>query len=401
VRLALFLNLPLHEVDGEYTAAYPHLFDFFLALGARTARTTLIVPLMRGGPRNPEYGTVVLPPGVQVIGLPHWNSAGMLVRRAHRVIPTVLALVGRRLRAFDLVGAVTPSLVGDILVGAARLWHRPAFMLVRGEKQRTVKFMMGPRRARPFVAALKVMEVPVRHWIRRGVPAFVAGSELVARYAAPGGRVYDLYPALSREFPMASQPRTGRAGARPRLVTVARLSAEKGGDNVIRSLAILARDGVDVELTVVGDGPQRAELEALVSQLEVSQLVRFAGFVPHGPELIGHLDEADVFVLGSRSEGLPHSLVEAMARGLPVVATAIGGIPTFLAAGGGVVVPVEDPAALARAVGELLEDRARWTRLSGQALELARRMRPEVQLETLVAHLLDAYPWIGALQQAG
>jgi glycosyltransferase involved in cell wall biosynthesis len=272
-------------------------------------------------------------------------------------------------------------------------------MLVRGEKQRTVRFMMGPRRARPYVAALKVMEAPVRHWIRQGVPAFVAGDELVDRYAVPGGRVYDLYPALSREFPLAAQPREEPAGSPPRLLTVARLSTEKGVDDVIRAVAILAGGGTPVELVVVGEGPQRPELEALASRLDLSDRVRFAGFVPHGPELIGHLDEADMFVLGSRSEGLPHSLVEGMARGLPVVATAVGGIPTFLAAGGGVVVPVDDPASLARAVEGLLGDRARWRELSAQALRVARRMHPEVQLQALAAHLLAAYPQLDELDR--
>lgn len=322
----------------------------------------------------------------------------MIVRRAHRVVPAVLALAGRRLREFDLVGAVTPSLVGVILVGAARLWRRPTFMLIRGEKQRTVRFMMGARRARPYVAALKVMEAPVRHWIRRGVPAFVAGHELVDRYAAPRGRVYDLYPALSREFPVAPAPRTQPNGARPRLVTVARLSAEKGVDDVIRAVAILAQDGLPVDYEVVGDGPERPHLEALAGQLEVSGQIHFAGFVPQGPRLISYLDQADLFVLASRSEGLPHSLVEGMARGLPVVGSAIGGIPTFLSGGGGVVVPVDDPNALAAALGELLRDRVRWAELSDQALNAARRMQPEVQLEALAAHLLAAYPSLAEIQ---
>lgn len=398
-RLVLFLNLPMHEVDGEYTALYPHLFDFFLALGARTAQTALILPLKRDGPRNPDYGTVVLPPQVSVIGLPHWSNAGMLVRRVHRVVPALLRLLGLRLRQFDLVGAVAPSLVGVMLIAAARFWRRPAFVLVRGEKQRTVTLIMGRRAARPYVTALKVMETPVRHWIRRGLPAFVAGTELLERYAVPGGRVYDLYPALSREFPLASEPRSQRVGSRPRLITVARLSAEKGVDNVVRAVAILAGQGVDVELVVVGEGLQRPALEALASELEVTDRVRFAGFVLQGPDLISHLDHADVFVLGSRSEGLPHSLVEGMARGLPVVATAIGGVPAFLAAGGGLVVPVDDPAALAQAVGELVSDQSRWTELSAQALKQAWGMHPEVQLEALAGRLLETYPRLGNPRQ--
>jgi phosphatidylinositol alpha-1,6-mannosyltransferase len=395
VRLALFLNLPLCEVGGQYTARYPHLFDFFLALGARTARTALMLPLQRSQVGNPDYGTITLPPQVEVAGLPHWSSASMLVRQAHRVVPAALALAGREMGRYDLVGAVTPSLVGGILIGAARARRLPTFMLVRGEKQRTVRFMMGERRARPYVAALSMMEAPVRRWIRAGVPTFVAGYELVDRYAAPGARLYDLYPALSREFPVATRPRSEFVGPRPRLITVARLSPEKGVDDLLRALAILSRRGIDAELEILGDGTQRRELEELASQLRVGDRVLFTGFVRHGPDLVSRLDAADVFVLASRSEGLPHSLVEAMARGLPAVASAIGGIPQFLSRGGGVLVPVGDPGTLATTVAELLSDRSRWEKLSRQALETATRMHPEVQLDALAAHLADAYPELG------
>lgn len=391
VRLGLFLNLPLHEVDGQYLALYPHLFDFFLALGSRTAGTALILPLKHGGEVEPGYGPVVLPPQIEVIGLPYWNSAPMIVRRAPSVLTSALWL-SARLRRFDLVGAVTPSLVGGIVIGAARLWRRPTFMLVRGEKQRTVRFMLGRRRALPYVAALKIMEAPVRWWIRRGVPTFVAGRELVDRYATSGARVHDLYPALSRAFPLVSQPRTEPPQESPRVVTVARLSPEKGLDDLIRALAILRERGVRIDLDVVGDGPERRPLEQLAEQLGVSDRAHFVGFLGHGPDMLSRLDGADIFVLPSRSEGLPHSVVEGMARALPVIATAIGGIPALLAGGRGVIVPVNDPAALAGAVESLIRDPAMWRSLSERSLEIARRLQPKAQLELLAAHLHEAYP---------
>ncbi|HWF49003.1 MAG TPA: glycosyltransferase [Solirubrobacteraceae bacterium] len=396
-RLGVFLNMPMHEVDGEYTARYPHLFDFFLALGDRTAETALVLPLKHGGPRNPDYGTVVLPPNVRIIGLPHWNSARMLVRRIHLIAPATVWMAATSAREFDIVGAVAPSVVGTILIAAARLRHRPAFLLVRGEKQRTVRWMMGERRARPYVAALQAMEAPVRHWIRAGVPTFVAGHELVDRYDAPGARLHDLYPALSRDFPLAEGPRASRSQPGPlSLVTVARLSGEKGIDDLLRAVAALRDQGKPATLEIVGDGPDRAGLEALAREFGVADRVRFSGFIPHGPRLVAALDGADVFVLPSRSEGLPHSLVEAMARALPVVATAIGGIPAFLRGGEGVVVPVGDPEALAAALAELSRDPARLADLSGRALDRARKVLPDAQLGEFCARLLDAYPRLGS-----
>jgi glycosyltransferase involved in cell wall biosynthesis/peptidoglycan/xylan/chitin deacetylase (PgdA/CDA1 family) len=399
VRLGLFLNLPLHQVGAEYTARYPHLFDFFLALGSRTAQTTIVVPLKREGLRNPEYGKVTVPPRVRIVGLPYWSSARMMVRRIHRVAPATLGFALTRMGRLDLVGAVAPSVVGTILIAVARLRGRPVFLLVRGEKQRTVRWIMGERRARPYVAALRAMEAPVRHWIRAGVPTFVAGHELVERYLAPNARLHNLYPGLSRDFPLASAARTTPGDPMvPRLLTVARLSPEKGIDDVLRSVAILRDAGVDVTLEVAGEGPQRAELEALARDLEVTDRVRLAGFVPHGAELISMLDSADVFVLASRSEGLPHSMLEAMARALPVVATDVGGMPALLGDGAGVVVPVGDPAALAAVLIELRDDPARWAELSAESLATAYRMHPDAQLTEFCAHIADAYPGLVAGQ---
>ncbi|MDQ6805765.1 MAG: glycosyltransferase family 4 protein [Actinomycetota bacterium] len=397
VRLGLFLNLPVHEVDGEYTARYPHLFDFFLALGSQTAETVLLLPLKRGGTRDPDYATVSLPERVRIVGLPYWSSAPTMVRRIHLVAPATLRFAAIHLGRLDLVGAVAPSVVGTILVALARLRHRPVFLLVRGEKQRTVRLIMGERHARPYVAALRAMEAPVRHWIRAGVPTFVAGRELVERYEAPNARLYDLYPALSRDFPLASAARTEPSRSPVhRLVTVARLSPEKGIDDLVRAVAIMRDDGVDVTLEIAGDGDHRAELEALTRDLRLADRVRFAGFVPHGPRLISMLDHGDVFVLPSRSEGLPHSLVEAMARALPVVATAVGGIPALLGDGGGVVVPIGDPEALAAALTELTHDPARSTELSSRSLATARRMRPDAQLAEFCARIATVYPALAA-----
>jgi glycosyltransferase involved in cell wall biosynthesis len=175
-------------------------------------------------------------------------------------------------------------------------------------------------------------------------------------------------------------------------VTVARLSGEKGIDDLLLALARLRDQGTPATLEIVGEGPDRAELEALARKLGLSERVRFSGFIPHGPRLVSALDGADVFVLPSRSEGLPHSLVEAMARALPVVATAIGGIPAFLHGDRGIVVPVGDPDALAAAVAELGRDPARLAELSARALERARQVLPEAQLGAFCARLLEAYP---------
>jgi glycosyltransferase involved in cell wall biosynthesis len=385
--------MPMLDVHGELTARYPHLFDFFLSLGAHTSVTWLCLPLRRADRPRSEYGPVEPPPNVRILGLPHWSSAASLARRVLLIVPVSLWRIARNLRHWDVVGAVVPSIVGDMLVFCARASGRPVFLLVRGEKQRTLSWIMGPGlRTRRYLLALRLMERPVRRWVAAGVPTFVAGDELRERYVGPDARIYDLYPALSRDFPIAPAPRPARAGRPLRLVTVARLSPEKGIDDLLAAMELLARDGRDVRLVVAGDGPDAGRLRALASHRGVADRVRFAGFVPHGRALVALLDEADAFVLPSRSEGLPHSLVEALARGLPAIVSDVGGMPRLLAGGAGVVVAQQRPDELARAVAALADDPGERERLSARSLEVAGRLAPEAQLTELRARLSEAYP---------
>ena len=399
-RLALFLNLPIREVDGELTARYAHLFDFFAALAERTRETTFVLPLAHDAERREDYGTVELPANVRLAGLPHWTSAPMLAQRIHRIVPSVLWVGARQGGSWDALGAVVPSVAGNLLVYSARARRKPVFLFVRGEKQRTVSMIFGAgRRTRLMVRALAAMERPVRRWIAAGVPTFVAGEELVERYAAPGARLYNLYPGLSRDFPIVPQARTAWAPADAplRLVTVARLSPEKGLEDLLTAVASAGADGADLVVDLVGDGPDRERLEALAGELGIAGRVRFTGFVGTRPQLVEHLDAADVFVLPSRSEGLPHSVVEAMARGLPVVASAIGGLPELLGEGSGIIVPPRDPDALAAVLGELAADRTKLHDLSARSVARVARFEPDAQARELCERLVAAYPQLAGL----
>jgi glycosyltransferase involved in cell wall biosynthesis len=104
----------------------------------------------------------------------------------------------------------------------------------------------------------------------------------------------------------------------------------KGQDVLLKALRRCLDRGVGVRLTLLGDGRRRAELERLARRLELGERACFLGPAAAGAEVRGRLDEAGLFVLPSRQEGLPRALIEAMARGLPAIASRIGGVPELL-----------------------------------------------------------------------
>ncbi len=144
----------------------------------------------------------------------------------------------------------------------------------------------------------------------------------------------------------------------------------KAQDVLIEAMARLAERGADLRLTLVGEGRLRAQLKAQVARLGLGERVAFTGGLPGAAAVRDALDAADLFVLPSRTEGLPRALVEAMARGLPCLGTTVGGIPELLAPSE--LVPPNDPAALADALAALAQDPARLTALSRKNIEVAR-----------------------------
>jgi glycosyltransferase involved in cell wall biosynthesis len=146
---------------------------------------------------------------------------------------------------------------------------------------------------------------------------------------------------------------TGANGHVPLIGSVGCLAPRKDYATLIDALAKLDRSGRRFRALLVGDGPERAALEARARAVGLGDRVTFAGESREVPRL---LPTMDVFVLPSREEGIANALLEAMAAGRPVVATAVGGTPEVVAAGEtGWLVPPGSPEALAAALDEALE----------------------------------------------
>jgi len=159
----------------------------------------------------------------------------------------------------------------------------------------------------------------------------------------------------------------------PRAVAaMGRLEPEKGFDILVDAFARLTSDSPDWGLVILGEGSQRASIESLVARLGLRERIRLPGAI-HDP--FSALKRADLFVLSSRSEGFGNALVEAMACGLPVIATECWSAPPGIVRHGvdGILVPPEDPEALAAAMADLMADDDRRGRLACAAVEAVKR----------------------------
>jgi len=169
------------------------------------------------------------------------------------------------------------------------------------------------------------------------------------------------------------------------LLCVGRLSREKGHADLVRAFPKMRELAGDsrLRLVLVGEGPERPRLEELCRSLNLTDVVTFAGQQDNVNPYYGI---ADVFLLPSLSEGCPNVLLEAMAAGVPVVATAVGGVPEVATSGrDAILVKKHDGAGLASATAEILRDQQLRDRLVSCAREIVSRKSPESYFRSITS----------------
>jgi sugar transferase (PEP-CTERM/EpsH1 system associated) len=286
--------------------------------------------------------TARLPASVEVHSLGKrpgldWATFLRLRRVLHQLAPDVVH--SRNWATFDAVLA-------------ARLAKVPA--IIHGEQGRSIHDPEGkhPRRNRirrllsPLVDRFVTVSFDMRRW-------------LVSEVRIPAHKVITIHNGVdSARFIPADIPagRTaiGLTPDRPVIGTVGRLDPVKDQAGLIRAFVQVRSQFPEAVLVIAGDGPCREELRGLVASLQLGENVRLLGERKDIPNVLGALD---VFVLPSIAEGISNTILEAMATGLPVVATRTGGNPELIVDNvTGILVPVRAPEALARAVNTYLRD---------------------------------------------
>jgi sugar transferase (PEP-CTERM/EpsH1 system associated) len=210
---------------------------------------------------------------------------------------------------------------------------------------------------------------------------FVCVSEDSARLTAAQGGASSAVRTICNGIDLA---RFGYTGPRPGgpIVTVARLSPEKDVATLLRATALALSELPNLRVEIAGAGPCLPDLQRLAGDLGLGANVRFLGERRDVPELLA---QASLFVLPSYTEGISLTLLEAMARGLPVIAMRVGGNPEVVSDGAtGVLVPPRDPVALAEAMLRLQRD-------ADLSQRLGRAGRERVECLFDIRHMVASY----------
>jgi glycosyltransferase involved in cell wall biosynthesis len=272
----------------------------------------------------------------------------------------------------------------DLALWASRLSGRPPLVVSRrvdfrvdGSWLRRRKYRS--RRVDRYLAISSAVELEL---LRAGVP-----PARIRR--VPSGIDFSRFEGLIPDGRLRES--LGLAAHALLFCNVAALAPHKDQATLLRAFAAYRQRGGDGHLLILGEGELRAPLERLRAELKLGACVHMPGFAA---EVLPKLAGCDVFVLSSRTEGLGTSVLDAMALGRCVLATRAGGIPDAVEDGhSGLLVPPEDPAALAEAMLRLAHDEALRHRLADRARESVRRF--DVRETVRSTHAVYAELWGG------
>lgn len=261
---------------------------------------------------------------------------------------------------------VVPAVIAQIRRGGSLLHAHDAHAV-------TLTDLSARRSATPFVATRRV-DFHLRHpgaWkrARRVIAISRAVSDVLLADGISADRIAIIPSGISLEDVRAVAPSgirglLGLTAETSIAVNVAALVGHKDHTTLLRAAHALRVSHPDLHWVIAGEGPLRREIERLRTDLDLASRVHVLG---HIRDPIGLIADADVYVMSSSQEGLGTSVLDAMARGIPVASTAAGGLPDLLGNGAGLLVPVGSFSALGDAVHRILTDAALRASLTARA----------------------------------
>ena len=360
---------PSENLAYGYWARFLDIFDSVIVIG-------------RAAPANepPKGSKPATGPHVHLISLPNYCGLREFVRDYF----PIRTIVRDALLQADAVHLSLPCAIGD-MVWRSMEPRRPFGVAVCGDPYDALAPGASNHPLRPIL----------RWWFSRQLRllckkacacAYVTKEALQRRYPCRSD-VFSTHYSSINLLPEAviAEPRTSVKRSGPfHLLTVGTFDSwYKGHDVLLHAFSLCLARGLDADLTFIGDGRHRGEAELIAEKLGIHTRVRFAGQLPFSAGVRSQLDTADLFVLPSRQEGLPKALVEAMARAVPCIGSAIGGIPELLLPED--LVPPNSPAHLSKRIEEVLGDPELRATMSVRNLAKVQEYRSDILRQRRIA----------------
>jgi len=385
LRLAVFTG-QYFWFDGQHYSTDEAFVEFVKSFHVYFENITLCDSLARERTRK-SY--LLEPSSTDFCPLPHF-SVYSIWRNLFLIYPEIYRRISHQISFWDIIWVHAPHPVS--LLFAFVCWRRkkPFFLFVRQNMVDYVRLRNEGGKALVGTLVAWGLEYVCRR-ISRNTLTFTLGREIYDLYSRAGGPVFQAMVSLISHEDIVDLRKTevGVANETPpfvRALSVGRLDPEKGTIYLIRAVHELVSNGWrSLRLDLVGSGCEEETLRREVQRLGLTKQIRFLGYIPYGPRLLEAYRSCHVFVLPSLTEGLPQTLLEAMACGLPVVATRVGGVVGLVKDGrNGLLVDPASPRQICFALRRLRRDGKLRRKIAVKGVETAKNHTVERETKRIV-----------------
>ena len=387
MRLGIVYHMPFWQTpDGgiwEIEGSFARYVD---SLAPYADEVSLCVPV-RPASAAPAEGTRLRASNVRLAPLPYFDGP----RQFYPQLAAVRRILRDWVRTVDLINCRVPTPAAWFAFTAARRAGVPVFLLVVGDLQAVAPTLPYRGLKRWLYAAYTAFEERAIRRMAAVSLTFANGADLAEKHRAQGATVVETKTTTIAAGEVNTRPDTCQ-GRPVRLLTVSRIDPRKGLRCLPDAVARLRAAGHDVTVDIVGPAvgqtgeDERAAIERAARELGVADRVRCTGPIPLD-RLMPLYRDYDLFVLPTGpGEGIPRVLLEAMAGGLPVMATRIAGIPSLVThEQNGLLMDRADGAAVADAAARLIADAGLRQRIITRGYETARAHTLEQQAASMAA----------------
>jgi glycosyltransferase involved in cell wall biosynthesis len=291
---------------------------------------------------------------------------------------------------------VEPHLTSLLAFIACWFAQRPIIALVRGDPGGGPPAHRNRRGMRAIASRfIRRFNLLIERALAASVAIVTDSDVVLERLRRRGAEVHHLIAASVAQADIvlsSGQIWRGAGDAPMRLLFVGRLERVKDVETLLEAVHMAGKTGRQFALCIVGAGDPdyTALLHSRVEELGLSEIVQFVGPIPHGPRLYEFYQKAHALVLSSRSEGIPKVVVEAMAHGLPIVATRVGSLPRFVRSEIGILVPTADAAAFSNALVSIYDSPRLARNMSMAARQASTALLAEPVSRKLASILVEA-----------
>ncbi|MFX0134139.1 MAG: glycosyltransferase [Candidatus Hodarchaeota archaeon] len=390
MKLAVLDTIPIWYDGNQYFAQHV-FYEWINKFSIYFKKLIIFAPVLQENRENiceNIYKYQIDTKDIDIIWLPFHKNTWDYVRKIPFVFPKTLKLFKSSLPLFNIAWIIMPNFLNLLFYIFLKIYKKNVFIYIRSDIEGEIKNreyhlltkLLAISCAKAFNHIIKLIS---KHNL-----TFVVGSNLYQKYSSSASSVFEIKDSLLHKENIVSftQIKNKSLNNKIKILYVGRLTEEKGIKYLIRALPILhAYIKHPVELIIVGFGRAEAKLKNEASRLHKNCKVRFLGFIPFSEQLLQIYSNADFFILPSLTEGIPKTLFEAMARGLPIIATRVGGIPDVIHhLKNGILVEPRNPNALVLAIINLINNKKLRDRLIYNGLKESIKYTFTVQREKMM-----------------